>query len=191
MDQEKINEIIREHTTCIETTFSLQAQAVTDFSHRVVEAFHRGNRLLALGGGSLAPVAELIANLFLYRLGFERPQLPAVALGGNRGLAHALGRDGQYRQYYARQVRMLAIEGDVLVAVSDGHRDDALVEGLQAARQAGVFTALVLPARADWSEEPPDLSFPIETDSTARFGEAVLFFGHLLCQLVEAELFGI
>jgi D-sedoheptulose 7-phosphate isomerase len=40
-------------------------------------------------------------------------------------------------------------------------------------------------------EEEPALVFRINTDSTPRGLEAALFFGHLLVELVEGELFGI
>lgn len=191
MGHPKIEQVIRDHMACMEQSFSLRADEVADFSARVVQTLNQGGRLLVAGSGLLSGIADHIANLFLYRLGFERPPLPAIALGGNAGLGQALARDGLHRQYFQRQLRMLAAAGDIFLALGDGHRDEALIEGLAAARKAGCQTALLLPARAEFGDEPPDVLIPVESASPARLYEGALFFGQLLCELVEADLFGI
>lgn len=191
MGHAKIEQVIRDHMVCMEQSFSLRADEVADFAARVVKTLNHGNRLLVAGSGLLSGIADHIANIFLFRLGFDRPPLPAIALGGNAGLEQGLARDGQHRQYFQRQLRSIAATGDIFLALSDGHRDEALVEVLATARQAGCQTALLLPARTEFGDEPPDVLIPVETTSPARLYEGALFFGQLLCELVEADLFGI
>jgi D-sedoheptulose 7-phosphate isomerase len=174
----------------MEDSFSGQADAIARFAEGIADAFTQGGRLLVCGGGPLAAIAELTASRFLHRLSLDRPQLPALALAGGDVLFQSLARDGLQRQYYLRQLRVLAAAGDVLLLMADGRLDDAQIEALQFGRQMGCLTAVIMPAKAEILSDPPEHLFPLETDSPARCAEAALFFGQLLCELVEAELFG-
>ena len=190
-DQGKIDQALHDHGVALESLTGSQAEAITTFAHAVVEAFTQGGRLLVAGGATLGPLANLVANLFRHRLALERPSLPAISLCHDLPLAAALQRDGQGAQFLARQLRLLAGEGDVLLAFGDGHRDEQLAEALTLARQLGCASALVAQGSGELAAEAPDFLFHIDTPSPARAAEGMLFFGHLLCELVEGELFGV
>jgi D-sedoheptulose 7-phosphate isomerase len=191
MGQDRITTALKEQSSLLESTFREQSRALTEFSTLAVATFNRGGRLLLVGNGALGAIANLVANQFLHRLSFERPSLPALSLGQNLALATTLVRDGQNRLYFSRQLRALATANDIVLILSDGQRDEALTDALGAARQIGCKTALLTQDKADLAAEPVDFCFPLKTASIPRTIEAILFFGHLLCELVEAELFGI
>jgi len=161
------------------------------FAHLLVEKFHAGQRLFIIGSGPLAALASLAANRFVYRLDLERPALPAMALTGDTVLCSALGRDGQIEQLFARQLRTIASADDVVLALAGDEQDNVLRAGLLAASEIGCRTALLTSARSPLLVEQVDAVFICDADSSARRDEAILFACHLLCQLVEAELFGI
>jgi D-sedoheptulose 7-phosphate isomerase len=191
MDQEKIARAVAELGTCLEESFLNDLEAIAGFAGQVVAAFHRSSRLFLAGSGPLATVAELVADRFLHRLAFERPQLPVFALGGDGTLLQSLGRYGMQRQAAARQLRMLAGSDDILLFLSDGSRDEGMPDLLQAARQVGCSIVFLGPLREEPGDELVDRWFAVSSESPARCAEAALFFGQLLCELVEAELFGI
>ncbi len=191
MNKEKISRAIRDQATAIDQSFQAQTETLAALTRKVVETFHGGGRLLVVGNGALGAVAELTANLFLHKLSLERPLLPAISLSHNQPLAAALAREDQSREFLARQIRAVANRSDILLAYGDARRDEAIEEALSAARQAGCFTALVVQGKGEMTGDPPDLVFHLQTDSMARGIEATLFFGNLLCELVESELFGI
>jgi D-sedoheptulose 7-phosphate isomerase len=191
MEQEKIAQAIAELGTCLEESFLADPEAVARFAGQIVAAFHRNGRLFLAGSGPLAAVAALIADRFLHRLAFERPQLPAFALGGGTPLLQSLGREGLQRQAGARQLRMLAANEDILLIFTDGSRDEGISELLQTGRQLGCTIVTVGPPREVPGEDLVDRRFGISCESPARLAEVALFFGQLLCELVEAELFGI
>ncbi len=191
MKQEKLTRSLAEHTRVLEALLQNHEQALVDLSTRVVECFHRGNRLLVLGSGAFGPIANRIASLFTHRLGLDRPLLPAVSLSQDPTLALSLGRDNQLSEFFTRQVRSMSADGDVLLAFGDNRRDQALEDALDLARQQGCATSAMVQSKETLTCEPPDFLFQLETDSPARAVESALFFGHLLCELVEAELFGI
>lgn len=191
MGQQKIVAAIKEQNSLLEEAFQGQAQTLADFSAQVVSSFNQDGRLLLVGNGALSALASLIANLFLHRLSFDRPSLPALALSQNVTLATALLRDGQNRLYFSRQLRAMATANDIVLLLSDSPHDDALTDALAAARQIGCKTAILAQDKSDLAKEAVDFSFHLKTTSVPRTAECALFFGHLLCELVEAELFGI
>lgn len=190
MPSERIARSIREITQMIEALPS-QGEELAAFALRLVEVFTQGRRLLLIGSGPLGAVADLVATRFLHRLSLERPSLPALSLCRDPVLAAALARDGQSAQYLARQLRAATVGGDIVLAFADGGRDEAILEALAAARQLDCTTALVTPGRDESGGENPDFLFRLECETPARLAEGSLLFGHLLCELVEGELFGI
>jgi D-sedoheptulose 7-phosphate isomerase len=190
MEKDKTGRALNDHASLIEDTFRQQAGQMKDLARQVVEIFHRGGKLLMFGNGAMGAISGLVANHFLHRLSLERPLLPVISLCHNAVLATSLARGGESRQYFSRQLRALAVEGDMVLAFCDAHRDEALEEALATARQMDCETAAVIQGKAPMDESPAFI-FRIETDSAARGLEAALFFGHLLVEMVEGELFGI
>lgn len=190
MAEDKITAAAASCTAVIQSLVERNGAELERFAGQVVAKFHQGHRLFLLGSGSLGALAAVVANTFLYRLSLDRPSLPAMALCHDAVLATSLANGGAVRQYFSRQLRAAA-NGDVVLAFAEGHHDEALAEGLAAARQLGCLTAVLASEAGDWFGETPDFFFALETDAPARLAEGALFFGHLLCELVERELFGI
>lgn len=191
MLQEKIGHALREHQETFDRSFQNQAETIGRFARQLAESFQRGGKLLLAGNGSLGAIANLSATLFSHQLTLERPPLPAASLCNDVTLATALASAGQSRDFFSRQLRVLAGENDVVLLLSDGHRDEALSEAAAAARQIGCVTAALSMGEKELSPESFDYFFPLAGESAARTAEHCLFFGHLLVQLVEGELFGI
>lgn len=190
METDRTAKALQEHSSLFESAFRQQALQLRDLAGLVVEIFHRGGKVLLLGSGAMGSIAGLVANHFLHRLFLDRPLLPAVALCHDAALATSLARGGEGRQFFSRQLRALAAEGDLVLAFCGALRDEAVEEALAAARQMDCATAAVIQGKGEM-EDSPAFVFRIETESAPRGLEAALFFGHLLVELVEGELFGI
>lgn len=190
MEKDRTTKALQEHSAVIEEAFRQQTGQMRDLARQVVEIFHRGGKLLLLGNGAMGSITGLVANHFLHRLSLERPLLPVISLCHDAVLATSLNRGGEGKQFFSRQLRAFAAEGDMVLVFCDAHRDEALEEALAAARQLHCETAAVVQGKGTM-EEAPAFVFRIETDSAPRGLEAALFFGHLLVEMVEGELFGI
>lgn len=190
MEKDKTAKALQDHSSVIEETFHEQAELVKSLARQVVEVFHKGGKLLLLGNGAMGSITTLVANHFLHRLSLDRPLLPVISLCHNAILASSLTRGGEGKQFFSRQLQAVASDGDMVLAFCDAYRDEALEEALATARQLNCRTAAVLQGKITM-EETPALVFRIETDSVPRGLEAALFFGHLLVEMVEEELFGI
>jgi D-sedoheptulose 7-phosphate isomerase len=189
--QDKIANAVQAHVAMLEETVLDQKEDIAELARRLVEVFHQGGRLLVVGSGALGAVANHVANLFLHRLALDRPLLPALSLCHDVTLATALTRDGRPQEFFARQLRATAAPEDLVFLLGDAHRDEALEEALAVARSKGCLSAVLLHGKRDLLGDPPDFLFRLRTDAVPRAIEGTLFFGHLLCELVESELFGI
>lgn len=189
--QDRIAQAVQEHHNIMRETFSSQGVLLTALAQRVVQTFHSGGRLFICGNGTLAALADITEQLFLHRMVLERPSLPAHSLCHDGKMAQLLARDDQAQHLFMRQLKTLAGEHDLLLVYADGSDDPAINEVCAGAVRLGLTTALVMPAKGACAAEQPQMTFRFASDSPARLAEGVLLFAHLLCDLVEAELFGV
>ena len=192
MSQDKIAEAVTRHQNLLQETMQRHGADLGQLSTRLVEVFQEGGRLVTLGNGPFGQVANLVAGFFMYRLGLERPLLPAISLSHDSLLASALANEDDADQYFARQLRALGADGDVVLAFAGGRREKAVEEALSLARQNECLTALVFRGKEeDLPDVRPDFLVRVEAETSADALEVGLFCGKTLCELVEAELFGL
>src|SRR5215470_11667663 len=113
---------------------------IHEIAEAITAAFRGGHKLLIAGNGGSAADAQHIAGEFLSRLNFDRNPLPAIALTTDSSVLTAIGNDYGFDRTFERQVRGLAHNGDVLLAISTSGRSPNILAGLQAARAAGATT---------------------------------------------------
>ena len=170
-----------------------QAGEVARLAQTISSTFAGGGQLLVAGCGTLQPLAQLLASYFSFKLGFDRPVLPAVALGADPVLAAAMAQSAQTEQLLARHYRAQNSEQHLLLLFSDGSDLAALRAVRDEALDAGQPVALIS-TRGESDplcREGVEVCIDLGTDSLSRSHELLLFVGHLLCELVEAELFGV
>lgn len=191
MNEDKITAAVARQQALLDPFFLAQAQELGELAGHLTQTFQNGGRLFLLGSGPFAAIAALLGQQFLHRQTLERPVLPAVALTHDAGLATFLATDDQANQLFSRQLRALAGEHDTVLLLAGPTLCPAGRDGLVTARQLGCATALICGEQTELPEPPPDRVLQIPTDSLPRLLEGCLFAGHLLCALVEGEIFGI
>lgn len=191
MPQSRIMAAVSRHVEQVTKSFELQSPGLISLVQQVVNGFYQEQKLLLAAPGGLGEVANLIANQFLHRLQFERPQLPVISLCHDQTLASSLVRHGLDNQFFSRQLQVLAAPGDLLLILMDGQHDAMLEAAIQMARDRECLVALFCPAKPGWSGSPVDFCLEVEAENAGELAETTLFFGRVLCELVEHELFGI
>ncbi len=191
MPQARLLDILRRAGDLPVETYETQAGELARLSGAVVDAFHRDARLLLAGSGNMSHIAALVEAYFVDRLAssFERPSLPAVALGQNLSLLRVFEHRGRSTACLPRSFELLAREGDLLLMFADGAHDPAMETVAQQAVDFGCPTALVRPEKLAWTGPPVEFCFQLPTDHDGEQVELALLFGRLLCELVERGLF--
>jgi D-sedoheptulose 7-phosphate isomerase len=111
--------------------------------------------------------------------------MPALALHTNSSAVTAIGNDYGYDQVFARQLRALAVPGDVAVAITTSGNSPSVIEAVRCARSMGVFTIGLTGASGGKLREVVDLLIAVPSEETPRIQECHILIGHSLCDVVE------
>jgi D-sedoheptulose 7-phosphate isomerase len=156
---------------------------------RIAATFRNGGRLYACGNGGSACDAMHLVEELVARFKRERPGLPAHHLLDAPTLT-CWSNDYDYATAFRRQVETLVRSGDVLVAISTSGNSRNVVLAAQAANDAGAWT-LGLTGRdgGELGKVCTEL-IAVRSAATERIQEAHITIIHLLCDLLERDLFG-
>ena len=163
----------------------LMAKAVD----HAVTALRDGRKLLFAGNGGSAADAQHWAGELVSRFYYDRPGLPAIALTTDTSILTAIGNDYGYDYVFARQVEALGQEGDVLVAISTSGNSRNVIQAIEAAREKRLLVIGFTGQGGGQVADLCDLCFRVPSDETPRIQEGHEALGHLLCALIEAEMF--
>ena len=154
-----------------------------------VAALKRGNKLLFAGNGGSAADAQHWAGEMVSRFNFDRPGLAAIALTTDTSILTAIANDYGYDYVFARQIEALGRRGDVLFAISTSGNSKNILRALHAARTAGIGVIGFTGAAGGAMVELCDQCFRMPSSETPKIQEGHEFIGHLLCSLIESEMF--
>jgi D-sedoheptulose 7-phosphate isomerase len=178
---------LAEHARVVERTRELLPE-LHAVGERLIEVFRTGGRLYTFGNGGSAADAQHLAAELIGRYLRERRPLPAVSLTTDPSVVSCIGNDYSFEELFARQVRALVREGDMVVGFTTSGRSPNVVRGLAEARAAGAVTVLFgggeqqgMPAAAH-----ADHSLVVPSAATARIQEMHLTMLHLLSEQVDA-----
>jgi D-sedoheptulose 7-phosphate isomerase len=156
---------------------------------RIARAFRAGGKVLLAGNGGSAADAQHIAAEFLSRFKLDRNPLPAVALTTDSSVLTAIGNDYGFADVFERQVRGLGRAGDVFIGISTSGRSANVLAALRAAREIGLTTIGFTGSGGGDMPALCDFTIAAPSDDTALIQQIHLVAAHVLCLLVERDLF--
>ncbi len=191
MDQ-KISAACLAATQLLETFCREQERELLRLATRIATLFAEGGQLMIAATGALQPVAQQLAGHFAYQLDFARPALPAVYLGGDTVLSGRMAAAGQLDHSLVRHYRALNSREHLLLLFNDGSSSTALKKLCAEVSDNDQSIALISGAadKDPLNTATVEVTLDLATASLPRQIELAQFAGHLLCELVEAELFG-
>jgi D-sedoheptulose 7-phosphate isomerase len=154
-----------------------------------VAAMRAGRKLMLAGNGGSAADAQHIAGEFIARLMFDRAPLPAIALTTDSSALTASANDYGYEAVFERQVRALAREGDVFLAISTSGRSPNILRALDAAREMGALRLGFAGQDGGAMEGRCEALFRAPARETPIVQQLHITAAHLFCALVERGMF--
>ena len=189
--QNKISAHFSEHARILERVADSLGGKIADCAVLLKAALQRGNKILVMGNGGSAADAQHFAAELVGRFLLERRALPAIALTTDSSILTAVGNDYGFDEVFRRQVEALAVAGDVVIGISTSGNSENVYRALQAANQAGCQTVALLGRDGGRIAASVDLALTVPAQQTPYIQEAHVTIIHLLCDLVEQELFGL
>jgi D-sedoheptulose 7-phosphate isomerase len=152
-------------------------------------AFKKDKKMLFCGNGGSASDAQHIAAELSGRFYFDRPPLYAEALHVNSSYLTAVSNDYGYNKTYSRMLEACGREGDILVGISTSGNSLNVVNALEKANEIGLTTVGFTGRKGGKMNDICDIMIKAPSDDTPRIQEVHILVGHIICQLIEEELF--
>jgi D-sedoheptulose 7-phosphate isomerase len=157
----------------------------------LVQAFQAGNKLLLFGNGGSAADAQHIAAEFVNRYLIERPPLPALALTTDTSALTAIANDYSLDEIFAKQLQALGRQGDVAIAISTSGNSPNILRAIEVCRELGILTVGLTGGSGGKMAATVDRLLCVSaTTVTPRIQETHILIGHVICELVDQQLFG-
>ncbi len=193
---ENLNSYIKEHFT---DSILVKEQILKDenlitliknASLEVIKAYKNGNKTLLAGNGGSAADAQHIAGEFVSRFYFDRPGIASIALTTDTSILTAIGNDYGYENLFARQVQAQGVKGDVFIGISTSGNSKNILKALELCKQKEIISIGLSGANGGDMNELCDYCIKVPSTCTPRIQEAHILIGHIICAIVEEELFG-
>lgn len=158
-------------------------------SNVVTESYRNGFKTLLAGNGGSAADAQHIAGEFVSRFYFDRPGIPSIALSTDTSILTAIGNDYGYERLFSRQLEAHGVLGDIFIGISTSGNSENIVNALSVCKLKGIFSIGLTGAGGGKMDELCDICLKVPSTETPRIQECHILIGHIICCLVEENLF--
>lgn len=162
---------------------------INEAAELIVKTYKQGSRVFFCGNGGSAADAQHLAAELSGRFYFDRPPLAAEALHVNTSYITAVANDYAYDVIFSREVEAFCKEGDVLVGISTSGNSANVLKAFETAKDKGVLTIAMTGESGGKMASISDILINIPSNDTPRIQESHITIGHIICQIVEEELF--
>lgn len=163
---------------------------IEEVSKLCVKIYRGKNKTILAGNGGSAADAQHIAAELVGRYGFDRPSIPSLALTTDTSCLTAIGNDYGYDMVFSRQLEGMGQEGDLFIGISTSGNSKNIINAFISAKNMGITTVALVGRDGGEMAKIADIALIVPSDSTPRIQESHILIGHIICDVIEKELFG-
>lgn len=156
----------------------------------LTDAYKCGHSALLAGNGGSAADAQHLAGELVNKFYFDRPGIPAHSLSTDTSVMTAIGNDIGFRYMFSRQIQAHGMKGDVFIGISTSGNSENIIEALKVCREKGIVSIGLTGSRPSQMDSLADLCIKVPSDCIPRIQESHILIGHIICAIVEENLFG-
>lgn len=157
----------------------------------IAATFRSGGKILLCGNGGSAADCQHMATEFVSRLkkDIDRPPLAAIALTTDTSFLTAFSNDESFEGVFARQVEAIGKAGDVLIGISTSGESRNVLAALEQGRRLGLKN-IALTGAGGRLQTTAHVAIVVPSTNTQYIQESHVAIEHIICELVESDLFG-
>ena len=159
-------------------------------SELIIQAYRSDNKTLFCGNGGSAADAQHLAAELSGKFYLDRAPIHAEACHLNTSFMTAVSNDYGYEMVFARHIQAVGKSGDVLVCISTSGNSTNIINAMHEARKLGLTCIALTGETGGQMGGLADVLINVPSTDTPRIQEAHILIGHIICELVETELFG-
>lgn len=177
-----------EHLQTIESAQEASMGFIEKASSLISQSLANGGTIMWCGNGGSASDSQHLAAELVGRFKADRRPLRSMSLNADTSVLTCVANDFGYDDIFSRQIAALARPKDVLVTISTSGNSENIVRAINQANELDVTTIALLGKGGGAAKDLADHAYIVPSDSTARIQEMHILIGHILCELIEAEL---
>tara|TARA_B100000900_G_C20593552_1_gene722480 strand:+ start:1825 stop:2412 length:588 start_codon:yes stop_codon:yes gene_type:complete len=157
----------------------------------VLDAVRKKHKIIFAGNGGSAADSQHLAAEFVSRFEFDRPGLPSLSLSTDTSMITAISNDYGYKNLFSRQLEAQAREGDVFIGITTSGKSINIIEAFKTCKKNRISTIAFsgINGVEDSNNLNIDQIIDVPSNSTARIQECHITIGHIICGIVEKEIF--
>lgn len=186
--KEKIVNVLN-NSLSINKSLTALADKIETAAQAIINTFQNEGKILLFGNGGSAADAQHLAAELAVRFYKDRAALPAIALTTNSSVITATGNDYGYNEVFKRQIEALAKPADLAIAITTSGKSPNVINASKEAKKIGCTLISLVGQKPTELNDISDITIAIPSEDTPRIQEAHILVGHILCQLVEDNLF--
>lgn len=162
----------------------------------IIQAYKNNKKILIFGNGGSAADSQHFAAELVNKFKLRRKPLPALALTTDSSILTSIGNDSSFDEIFEKQIEAFCQKDDVVIAITTsdiskekyGHSTN-LYKAILAAKKKGGITVGLLSIKGKEIGNLVDYSIKVPSTDTQRIQECHIMILHIICDLVERELF--
>lgn len=155
-----------------------------------LNALKSGHKIIFCGNGGSAAQSQHLAAELVGRYKLNRPAMNSISLTVDTSNLTAIGNDYGYDVIFSRQLEGVGQKGDVLIGLSTSGNSKNVVLAFEQARKMGIKTVAFVGAKGGMMKDMADYALCVPATTSAHIQEMHITCGHLLCDLIEKEMYG-
>ncbi|MHA1916613.1 MAG: D-sedoheptulose-7-phosphate isomerase [Promethearchaeota archaeon] len=163
---------------------------IKKISEEISRAYKNKKKVILFGNGGSAADAQHIAAEFVGKFYQDRESLPSLAFHTNTSSLTATANDFGYDFIFERQVSAFVEPNDIVIGISTSGNSVNVIKGLKKANLKGAITIGMTGKEENQIEKIVDYCIKIPSTDTPRIQEGHITVGHIICYLVEKDIFG-
>jgi len=187
--KKRVEEIIQDSIKTKEKIAKFQIDKIIEITNLICSCLKDEGKVILFGNGGSAADSQHIAAELIGRFQKERSALAAISLNTNTSIITAIANDYGYELVFAKQIEGLAKINDIVIGISTSGNAKNVILGIQQAKKKGIKTIAFTGCDGGKLAKEAEISLIVPSDVTARIQEAHITVGHIICELIEVELF--
>jgi len=187
----EINSIFKDHSKVIDLISNSEKIKSTIYQiiTELVKCINSNNKILLAGNGGSAADSQHMSSELVGKLCFERDGIPAISLASDIAIITSISNDISYENIFARQIKALCREGDVVLLYSTSGKSKNILEAIKQTKLSKGIPIGFTGMNGKIMHEKCDHCIEIPNNSTQRIQEAHHLINHIICEIVEKKIF--
>jgi phosphoheptose isomerase len=186
-----LSAIYKSHYATINHGFqSIDLGKIEEAADIIAAAVSRSSNIFTIGNGASAAIAQHWACDYTKGCAKGRFEPRVISLSTNIPLMTAIGNDISFDEVYAYQLDKLALDGDIVIAISSSGNSPNIVKALELARKHDLYTIALTGFDGGKARELADTSIHVDIPEYEAAEDVHQAIMHILAKYLRARFWG-